>query len=57
MIAADWLRGEDLDEEDLQLIKVKRSIDSENAAQKMMTNLGWLADSTQPMVLCFDNLG
>ena len=56
MIAADWLRGEDLDEEDLQLIKVRRSIDSENAAQKMMSNLGWLADSTQPVVLCFDNL-
>ena len=56
MIAADWLRGEDLDDEDLQLIKVKRSIDSENAAQKIMSNLGWLANSTQPMVLCFDNL-
>jgi len=56
LIATDWLRGEDLDEEDMQLIKVKRSINSEDAAQKMMSNLGWLADSTQPIVLCFDNL-
>ena len=55
-IAADWLRGEDLDDEDLQLLHVKRSIDSEVAAQNMMSNLGWLADSTQPVVLCFDNL-
>jgi hypothetical protein len=56
LTAADWLRGEDLDDEDLQLIKVRRSIDSEDAAQKIMSNLGWLADSTQPVVLCFDNL-
>ena len=56
MIASDWLRGEDLDEEDLQLIRVKHSIDSETAAQNMMSNLGWLANSTQPVVLCFDNL-
>ncbi len=56
MVAADWLRGEDLDEEDLKLIKVKRSIDSEDAAQKMLSNLGWVADSTQPIVICFDNL-
>ena len=56
LIATDWLRGEDLDDEDLQLLKVRNSIDSEDAAQKMMSNLGWLADSTQPVVLCFDNL-
>jgi len=56
MIATDWLRGEDLDDEDLQLLRVKNSIDSEDAAQKMISNLGWLADSTQPVVLCFDNL-
>ncbi|MGB3790469.1 MAG: ATP-binding protein [Phormidesmis sp.] len=56
LIASDWLRGEDLDEEDLLLLRVKRSIDSEDAAQRMMSNLGWLADSTQPVVLCFDNL-
>ena len=56
MVATDWLRGEDLDEEDLKLLRVRRSIDSEDAAQKMLTNIGWLADSTQPIVICFDNL-
>ncbi len=56
LIASDWLRGEDLDEEDLKLLRVKRSVDSEDAAQKMLSNVGWLADSTQPIVICFDNL-
>lgn len=56
VIATDWLRGEDLDEEDLKLLRVRRSIDSEDAAQKMLSNLGWVADSTQPIVICFDNL-
>ena len=56
MLATDWLRGEDLDEEDLNLLRVKRSVDSEDSAQKMLSNIGWLADSTQPIVICFDNL-
>ena len=56
MVASDWLRGEDLDEEDLKALKVKRSIDSEDAAQRMLGNLGKIADSTQPIVICFDNL-
>ena len=56
MVATDWLRGEDLDEEDLSLLKVKHSVNSEDAAQKMLTNIGWVAGSTQPIVICFDNL-
>ncbi|PZO55425.1 MAG: KAP family P-loop domain-containing protein [Phormidesmis priestleyi] len=56
MAATDWLRGEDLDEEDLNLLKVRHSVDSEDAAQKMLMNIGWIADSTQPIVICFDNL-
>jgi hypothetical protein len=56
MVAYDWLRGEDLDEEDLKLLKVNRSIDSEDAAQKILANFGKIADSTQPIVICFDNL-
>ncbi|NEP18164.1 MAG: ATP-binding protein [Leptolyngbya sp. SIO4C1] len=55
-IAYDWLRGDDLDEEDLKAIRVKRALDSENAAQKILSNFGRLAASTQPIVLCFDNL-
>ncbi len=56
MAATDWLRGEDLDEDDLKRLRVRRSVDSEDAAQKMMSNIGWLAGSTQPIVICFDNL-
>ncbi|MGC1305884.1 MAG: P-loop NTPase fold protein [Phormidesmis sp.] len=56
MTASDWLRGEDLDEEELKTLKVKRSIDSEDAAQKILGNFGQIADSTQPIVICFDNL-
>ncbi len=56
MLAYDWLRGEDLDEEDLKLLRVNRSVESEDAAQKMLGNFGRIADSTQPIVICFDNL-
>lgn len=55
-LACEWLRGDDLDEEDLQSLRIKRTIDSENAAQKMMTNLGRISVSSLPIVLCFDNL-
>ena len=56
MAATDWLRGEDLDEDDLKRLRVRHSVDSEDAAQKMLSNIGWLAGSTQPIVICFDNL-
>lgn len=55
-MAADWLRGDDLDEDDLKAIKVKQSIDSEDAAQKLLTNFGRISGETLPIVLCFDNL-
>lgn len=56
MTASDWLRGEDLDEDELKRLKVKSSLDSEDAAQKILGNFGQIADSTQPIVICFDNL-
>ncbi len=56
LTACDWLRGDDLDEEALQSIRVKTSIDSEAAAQKVLENFGRIAVNTQPIVLCFDNL-
>ncbi len=56
IVAYDWLRGEDLDEEDRKLLKVKHCVDSEDAAQKMLGNFSKIADSTQPIVICFDNL-
>jgi len=55
-IACDWLKGDDLSEEDLKLLKVKESIESENTAQKVLSNLGRIAKSTLPIVLCFDQL-
>jgi hypothetical protein len=55
-LACDWLRGDDLAEEDLAALRVRQSIDSEDAAQKLLSNFGRIAASTQPLVLCFDNL-
>lgn len=55
-LAYAWLKGDNLDEEDLKALRVKQPLDSEDAAQKMLHNLGKIANSTQPIVLCFDNL-
>jgi len=55
-LAYDWLKGDNLDQEDLKALRVKQPIDSEDAAQKILNNIGRIAASTQPIVLCFDNL-
>ena len=55
-LACDWLRGEELDESDLKGLNVRRAIDSEEDAQKILLNFGHLAVETQPIVLCFDQL-
>ncbi len=55
-LACDWLRGDDLDEDDLKKLKVKQSIDSEQAAKNILGNFGRIAADTQPIVLCFDQL-
>lgn len=55
-LACDWLRGDDLDEPDLKKLRVKRSINTEDAAQKILANFGQIAAETQPIVLCFDQL-
>lgn len=55
-LAYGWLKGDNLDEEDLKALRVKQSINSEDAAQKLLKNLGRVARSTRPIVLCFDNL-
>ncbi len=55
-LCCDWLKGDDLDEEDRKRIGVKRSIDNEEAAQNIVDNFGGIAKDTQPIVLCFDNL-
>ncbi|MGB3508999.1 MAG: P-loop NTPase fold protein [Microcoleaceae cyanobacterium] len=56
LIACEWLRGDDLEEDDLKALGIKNSIDSEDSAQKIITNLGIISAASQPIVLCFDNL-
>ncbi|HEY9811443.1 MAG TPA: AAA family ATPase [Halomicronema sp.] len=55
-LACEWLRGDDLDEESLKTLKVQHSLDTEDAAQKILSNFGRIAAETQPIVLCFDQL-
>lgn len=54
--ACNWLRGDDLDDDDLRNLGVKRSIGSETDAQGILANLGKVSTSTQPIVLCFDQV-
>ncbi len=54
--ACDWLRGENLDREQLKLLKVKSVIDSEIAAKGIISNFGRIAADTKPIVLCFDQV-
>lgn len=55
-LACDWLRGDDLDEDDLNELGVKHAIDNEDAAQNILANFGRISAQTQPIVLCFDQL-
>jgi hypothetical protein len=55
-LACDWLRGEDLDKDDLKRLGVKNAIDSEFAAQGILANFGKISASTHPIVLCFDQV-
>ncbi|MBD2039826.1 AAA family ATPase [Microcoleus sp. FACHB-672] len=55
-LACEWLKGDDLDEETLKALKVKRAIETEEVALKILGNFGKISASTQPIVLCFDNL-
>ncbi|MDY6939417.1 MAG: ATP-binding protein [Cyanobacteriota bacterium] len=55
-IASNWLKGEYLDERDLARLQVRRTIDTEDAAQKILVNFSRLSIDTLPIVLCFDNL-
>ncbi|MFP5272035.1 AAA family ATPase [Coleofasciculus sp.] len=55
-LACYWLRGDELDEDDLKELGVRRLIDTEDAAQKVLANFGRISASSQPIVLCFDQL-
>ncbi|MEL7313806.1 MAG: ATP-binding protein [Cyanobacteria bacterium J06559_3] len=56
VLAYNWLKGDNLDKEDLKTLRIKQPIDSEDAAYNILSNIGRIAASTQPIVLCFDNL-
>ncbi len=55
-LACEWLRGDNLSEESLQILKIKTSIDDEIAARESLANFSKIAGDTQPIVLCFDQL-
>ncbi|MFO5526883.1 MAG: ATP-binding protein [Cuspidothrix sp.] len=55
-LACEWLRGDDLNEDSMEEIKVKTCIDTEDAAKNILANFGRISTQTQPIVLCFDNL-
>jgi Cdc6-like AAA superfamily ATPase len=55
-LACEWLKGDDLDEESLQKLQVKQSIDNEDAARGLLGNFSKISGKTHPIVLCFDNL-
>jgi hypothetical protein len=56
-LACDWLRGEDLETRDLRVLGVRSSLESEDAAQNILSNFGKIAiKASYPIVLCFDQL-
>ncbi|MUL37547.1 ATP-binding protein [Gloeocapsopsis dulcis] len=56
ILACDWLRGDNLDEDVLKALKVKNAIYSEDAARNILFNFGKISSQTQPIFLCSDNL-
>ncbi len=55
-LACEWLRGDDLSEASMQLLRLKRCVDGEDAAKIILANISKIATNTQPIVLCFDQL-
>ncbi len=55
-IACEWLKGADLSEESLTLLKQRKSLETEADAWETLANLGRIATETNPIVLCFDQL-
>jgi Cdc6-like AAA superfamily ATPase len=56
LLACEWLKGDQLSEESMQMLNLKSCIDSEEAAKNILANFGRISTETQPIVLCFDNL-
>ena len=55
-LACDWLRGENLDEKDLNKLGVTTVIDSEESARGILGNFGRISEYNKPIVLCFDQV-
>jgi Cdc6-like AAA superfamily ATPase len=55
-LACEWLKGDDLDEENLKKLRVRQSIDDEDKARGILGNFSKISAKTQPIVLCFDQL-
>jgi len=55
-LAIAWLRGDELDTDDLQDLGVKRAVDDEETAKSILLNLLRVCPDEQPIVLCFDQL-
>lgn len=55
-LACEWLRGDSLSGESLETLKIKTSIETEDAAREILANFSRIASNTQPIVLCFDQI-
>ncbi len=55
-LACEWLRGDNLSEESMQVLRLKHCIDAEDAAKNILANFGKISTATQPIVLCFDQV-
>lgn len=55
-LACGWLKGDDLDDEDLKTLGAKVTIATEDDAMNMLINFSRISKSTLPIVLCFDEI-
>ena len=55
-LACDWLRGENLDDQDLHKLGVNTVIDTEESARGILGNFGRISEYNRPIVLCFDQV-
>ena len=54
--ACDWLRGNSVSEEELGLLGVSSTIETEEAAKGIIANFGRISTDNKPIVLCFDQV-
>lgn len=56
-LACEWLRGDELDADSLKQLQTETLINTEENAQNLIKNLGVIAASTKPIIICFDQVG